>query len=197
MVLHQLHDDPDLLAAILDTDDAHYVGSVLLITVAALLVGEYKACCSVLEVSQLIIHSRNLARSSSPLTVGLLNFDPLQINGIHHRTLKELDSGEVALYQTLELQVWRLPVQKHHFHVDVLAVFVQEIFEKVADALVGYVATDNNVPGRLMRADCGLQLLSIEIDRREQSQFILTRAFGCGRGELLWGGHKIGGILRN
>lgn len=51
----------------------------------------------------------------------------------------------MALYQTLELQIGRLPVQEHNLNVDILAVLVEEIFQEMANTLVGYVAANNNV----------------------------------------------------
>jgi hypothetical protein len=82
------------------------------------------------------------------LTVSLFHFDSLQINRIHHRTLKKLDSCKVALDQTFKFQVGRFPVQKDNFNVDIFAVFVEKVLEKVADTLVSYVATNNNVSAR-------------------------------------------------
>lgn len=82
---------------------------------------------------------------TTPLTIGLFHLDALQIDRIHHRTLKELNSGEVALYQTLEFQIGRLSVQEHNLNIHIFSIFVEEIFEKMANTFVGYMAANNNV----------------------------------------------------
>ena len=40
-----------------------------------------------------------------------------------------------------------LPVQKNDFHVHVLSVFMQKVFQEMGHGLVGYVTADHNVPG--------------------------------------------------
>ena len=61
------------------------------------------------------------------LTVGLLHFNSLQINRVHHRTLEEFNRSEMTLYQSLQLQVRRFPVQKYNLNIYILTIFVEEI----------------------------------------------------------------------
>ena len=50
--------------------------------------------------------------------------------------------------ETFKLKVRFCPVEENHFHVDIISIFVQEIFQKDRHGLEGDVATDNNVPGK-------------------------------------------------
>ena len=50
--------------------------------------------------------------------------------------------------KTFKLKVRFCPVEENHFHVDIISIFVQEIFQKDRHGLEGDVATDNNVPER-------------------------------------------------
>lgn len=59
--------------------------------------------------------------------------------------MEKLHRCEVALDETFELEIGRLAVQKDNLDVDVLAVLVQEVFEKVAHTLVCDVSAHDNV----------------------------------------------------
>ena len=50
MVLHELDDDPDVVAVVLDGDDPHDVGRVLRVGVRAVLVGQHQARVSLVNL---------------------------------------------------------------------------------------------------------------------------------------------------
>lgn len=79
------------------------------------------------------------------LTVGLLDLDSLQVDRVHHRSLEEFHSREVSLDESFKLQVWRLSMEEDNLNVDVFAILVEEILEKVADTFVCDVATNDDV----------------------------------------------------
>ena len=56
------------------------------------------------------------------------------------------------LILTLELQIWRLSMQEDHLDVDIFAILMKEILQKMAYRLVGYVAADDNMPRERERA---------------------------------------------
>lgn len=52
VVLHELDDDPDVVAVVLDGDDSHDVGGVLCVRVLAVLVGEHQARVRLVHLQQ-------------------------------------------------------------------------------------------------------------------------------------------------
>ena len=50
MVLHELDDDPDVVAVVLDGDDPHDVGRVLRVGVRAVLVSQHQTCISLVNL---------------------------------------------------------------------------------------------------------------------------------------------------
>ena len=52
VVLHELDDDPDVVAVVLDGDDPHDVGSVLRVRVGAVLVSQHQARVSLVNLSR-------------------------------------------------------------------------------------------------------------------------------------------------
>ena len=50
MILHQLDDDPDVVAVVLDGDDPHDVGGVLSVWVLAILVGQKKTSVGLFQL---------------------------------------------------------------------------------------------------------------------------------------------------
>ena len=50
VVLHELDDDPDVVAVVLDGDDPHDVGGVLGVRVGAVLVGQHQARVSLVNL---------------------------------------------------------------------------------------------------------------------------------------------------
>ena len=52
MILHQLDDDPDVVAVVLDGDDPHDVGGVLRVRVGTVLVGENQAGVRLVNLGQ-------------------------------------------------------------------------------------------------------------------------------------------------
>ena len=123
MILHQLDDDPDVVAVVLDGDDPHDVGGVLSVWVGAVLVGQHQT------------------------GIRLVYLGSLQVNSVHERPLEVFDPRVLSLQQTLQLQV-RLrsrensyhgylqlvvPVEEHDLHVHILSVLVEEILQEVRD----------------------------------------------------------------
>ena len=51
MVLHELDDDPDVVAVVLDGDDPHDVGGVLSVGVGAVLVSKHQARISLVNLN--------------------------------------------------------------------------------------------------------------------------------------------------
>jgi hypothetical protein len=122
MILHQLNDDSYLVRIVFDRDDSHDIGRIFSVRIGAVFVGQY-------ETSVRVVH-----------------FDPLQINRIHDRSLKELDRREVSLDESFQFKVRRLAMQKHHFHVHIFSILVQKVLQEVTDRLVRDVTTDHDVP---------------------------------------------------
>lgn len=89
VILHQLDNDADLIAEILDGDDSHDISGVLGVRIGAVLVGDDQ-------------HA-----------VGQVGLGSHQVVGIHDGTLEKLHGGEVALEKPFQLQVWRLPVRNN------------------------------------------------------------------------------------
>ena len=52
VVLHELDDDPDVVAVVLDGDDPHDVGRVLRVRVGAVFVGQHQACISLVNLER-------------------------------------------------------------------------------------------------------------------------------------------------
>ena len=52
VVLHELDDDPDVVAVVLDGDDPHDVGGVLRVRVGTVLVGENQAGVRLVNLGQ-------------------------------------------------------------------------------------------------------------------------------------------------
>ena len=52
VVLHELDDDPDVVAVVLDGDDPHDVGGVLSVGVGAVLVSQHQARVSLVNLSR-------------------------------------------------------------------------------------------------------------------------------------------------
>ena len=50
MVLHELDDDPDVVAVVLDGDDPHDVGRVLRVRIRAVLVGQHQTRISLMNL---------------------------------------------------------------------------------------------------------------------------------------------------
>ena len=68
VVLHELDDDPDVVAVVLDGDDPHDVGGVLSVGVGAVLVSKHQARVSLVYLpSQFIFTNHHTSISTSPL----------------------------------------------------------------------------------------------------------------------------------
>ena len=55
MVLHELDDDPDVVAVVLDGDDSHDVGRVLRVRIRAVLVGQHQTRVSLVNLIRKIL----------------------------------------------------------------------------------------------------------------------------------------------
>lgn len=124
VVLHQLDDHSNVVGIVLDGNDTHYVGSILCVRILTVLVGQ------------------NQAR------VGIVHFHAIQVDRIHHGSLKKFHGSKVALDQTLQFQVRWFAMQKDDFHVDVLAILVEEVLEKVRYTFVRDMATNYDMSAR-------------------------------------------------
>ena len=51
-----------------------------------------------------------------------------------------------------------MPVQKNHLDVDILSIFVEKVFQKVRNRLVGDVSTDDNVPAKISSVICKFRI---------------------------------------
>lgn len=78
----------------------------------------------------------------------MFDLDALQIYRVHHRALKEFYRSEVSLYETFEFQIWRFPVQENDLNINIFPIFMEKIFEEMADTLVSDMAADNNMSAR-------------------------------------------------
>ena len=74
-----------------------------------------------------------------------------------------------------------MPVQKNHLDVDILSIFVEKVFQKVRNRLVGDVSTDDNVPAKISSVICKFRVfqnnLTISV-LHARSGVVLTLIYG-------------------
>ena len=70
MVLHELDDDPDVVAVVLDGDDPHDVGRVLSVGVGAVLVSQHQARVSLVNLR--------------PASYGIISLKSYRCNALRH-----------------------------------------------------------------------------------------------------------------
>ena len=64
VVLHELDDDPDVVAVVLDGDDPHDVGGVLSVGVGAVLVSKHQARVSLVNLPSQFIFTKQFINKS-------------------------------------------------------------------------------------------------------------------------------------